>query len=210
MSAPTDPRSRAAAAAARLLVRRIALALPGVTEGKGRFSFAVKNGGKEKGIAWSWLERIHPKKARIPNEDVLAVRVADQLEKEVLLAADEEKFFTEPHYNGYPAVLVRLAYVNEAELRKLITDAWECQAPKQLRGEGARKKGKATAKGKKATATATVKEKGKKATATKVAATKVAATKVVSARPKQPAQRKAAAATKPTRAAQAAARAKRT
>jgi hypothetical protein len=121
-----------AAARARAIVRRIALSLPGVTEGEGRFSFGVMNAGKEKGLAWSWLERVHPKKARVPNEDVLAVRVADQLAKAALLAADPDKFFTEPHYNGYPAVLVRLAHVTEPELQKLLTDAWECQAPKEL------------------------------------------------------------------------------
>jgi hypothetical protein len=49
-----------------------------------------------------------------------------------LLAADPEKFFTEPHYNGYPAVLVRLAAVDEPELRELLVDAWRIQAPKPL------------------------------------------------------------------------------
>jgi hypothetical protein len=50
----------------------------------------------------------------------------------MLLAADAGKFFTEPHYNGFPAVLVRLAAVGEDELRELITDAWRCQAPRDL------------------------------------------------------------------------------
>jgi hypothetical protein len=92
-------------------VRRIAMALPEVRESEDRFAFSVLNKGKEKGIAWVWQERVDPKKARVPQPAVLAVRVANSAEKESLLAADEEKFFTEPHYNGFPAILVRLAAI---------------------------------------------------------------------------------------------------
>src|SRR5262247_2810863 len=92
-------------------VRRIAMALPGVIEGHERFAFSVEHKGKPKGFAWVWMERVHPKKARVPCPDVLAVRVRDQSEKAALLAGDPEIFFTEPHYNGYPAVLVRLAAI---------------------------------------------------------------------------------------------------
>jgi hypothetical protein len=113
-------------------VRRIALSLPEVVEGDDHFAFSVLNRGKRKGIAWVWMERVHPRKARVPQPDVLAVRVADEGEKESLLASDPDKFFTEPHYNGFPAVLVRLAAVDEDELRELLTDAWRCQAPKAL------------------------------------------------------------------------------
>jgi hypothetical protein len=45
---------------------------------------------------------------------------------------DQKKFFTEPHYNGYPAVLIRLEAVTVSELRPLMTEAWRCQAPKEL------------------------------------------------------------------------------
>ena len=113
-------------------VRRIALSLPHVSEEEGRFAFSVQNRGKQKGIAWVWLERVDPKKPRVPNPDVIAIRVADESEKEMLLASDKEKFFTEPHYNGYPAVLVRLAAIDEDELEELITDAWRCQAPREV------------------------------------------------------------------------------
>jgi hypothetical protein len=118
-------------------VRRIALSLPGATEASGRFAFSVENKGKQKGFVWVWLERIDPKKARVPNPAVLAVRVRDQGEKEALLAGDPDKFFTEPHYNGYPAVLVRLEAVSTAELRQLVTEAWRCMAPRELLGEAA-------------------------------------------------------------------------
>jgi len=50
-------------------------------------------------------------KPRVPRPDVLAVRVRDQAEKAALLAGDPKRFFTEPHYNGFPAVLVRLPAV---------------------------------------------------------------------------------------------------
>jgi hypothetical protein len=113
-------------------VRRIAMALPEVRESEDRFAFSVLNKGKEKGIAWVWQERVDPKKARVPQPAVLAVRVANSAEKESLLAADEEKFFTEPHYNGFPAILVWLAAIEPDELRELIVDAWRCQAPRTL------------------------------------------------------------------------------
>ena len=113
-------------------VRRIALTLPGTTEGTERFAFSVANKGKQKGFVWVWLERKDPKKARTPCPTVLAVRVRDQAEKATLLAGDPDVFFTEPHYNGFPAVLVRLPKVPRALLRKLIVDAWRCQAPRKL------------------------------------------------------------------------------
>jgi hypothetical protein len=60
------------------------------------------------------------------------VRVAGRAGKELLLGSDADKFFTEPHYNGFPAVHVRLAAVDASELRELLTDAWRCQAPRSL------------------------------------------------------------------------------
>jgi len=86
-------------------VRRIALALPETVEKKGRFAFEVRNKGKLKGFVWVWLERIAPKKPRVPQPKVVAVRVANLFDKDFLIAADPEKFFTEPHYDGFPAVL---------------------------------------------------------------------------------------------------------
>ena len=113
-------------------VRRVALSLPQTSEATDHFGFGVLNKGKLRGFAWAWNERIEPKGPRVPNPEVLTVRVASQTEKEELLAADPEKFFTEPHYNGFPAVLVRLPAIDAAELAELITDAWRCQAPRAL------------------------------------------------------------------------------
>jgi hypothetical protein len=111
-------------------VQRIALSLPGTVQATNDFAFSVKNGTRQKGFAWVWKERVDPKKPRVPNPDVLAVRVADLDEKELLLATCAGWLFTEPHYHGFPAVLVRLKKVRLAELKRLLTGAWQCQAPK--------------------------------------------------------------------------------
>jgi hypothetical protein len=120
-------------------VRRIALSLPGAREGEGKFAFSVGDGSKEKGFAWVWMERREPGKPRAPRPDVLAVRVKDSTEKAMLLAGDPEVFFTEPHYNGFPAVLVRLPRVTRRQLRKLLEDAWRCQAPRARLADPARR-----------------------------------------------------------------------
>jgi len=113
-------------------VRRIALALPGAIEATDRFAFSVLVKGKPKGFAWAWNQRVDPKKPRVPRADVLAVRVRDQAEKALLLSGDPDRFFTEPHYDGFPAVLVRLPRVTVPQLRKLLFEAWRCQAPREL------------------------------------------------------------------------------
>lgn len=113
-------------------VRRIALALPDTSEADDRFAFSVRHKGKQKGFVWAWNERVEPKKPRVPRPDVVAIRVLDQVDKEALLASDERRFFTEQHYDGFPAVLVRLPLIRVAELEELIVDAWRCQAPRAL------------------------------------------------------------------------------
>src|SRR5690348_15546332 len=107
--------------ATRSDVRRIALSLPGTGESKTDFAFDVEVKGKRKGYCWVWKERVDPKKARIPNPAVLAVRVANNGVKEMMIDNEPAKFFTEPHYNGYPAVLVRIKEVTVGELRSLLT-----------------------------------------------------------------------------------------
>jgi hypothetical protein len=111
-------------------VRRIALALPGAVELEDRFAFAIPNRDKLKDFAWVWMERLEPKKPRVSRPDVLAVRVGSQDEKAMLIAAEPNKFFTEPHYSNFPAVLIRLDAVSTDELAELIADAWKCQAPR--------------------------------------------------------------------------------
>lgn len=113
-------------------VREIALSLPETSEDPGRFAFSVNNKGKQKHFVWVWLERLQPKKARVPNPEVIAIRVSNLDEKDFLLAAEAGKFFTEPHYNGFPAILLRLADVGYDELSGLLLNAWSFQAPAAL------------------------------------------------------------------------------
>lgn len=113
-------------------LQKIALSFPETTQEEGRIAFAVLNKGKPKGFAWVWLERVDPKKARMANPDVIAIRVRNNTEKEMLIEAEPTKFFTEPHYNGFPAILVRLTAVDIGELEALLRNAWRCQAPPAL------------------------------------------------------------------------------
>jgi hypothetical protein len=135
-------------------VRRLALALPGTEEEQGRFAFGVRKQGKLKGYAWVWLERTAEKMPRVPNPSVLAVRVSSLAEKDIMIGAEPAKFFTEPHYNGFPAVLVRLSEVTVPELRQLLEDAWRCQAPAALTATKSKRAKPAAAKPAKATAAA--------------------------------------------------------
>jgi len=66
-----------------------------------------------------------------PYGGVLMVGVADLGEKEALLASDPRCYFTVPHYDGYPAVLVRIAVTDLDELRELLMEAWMRAAPKR-------------------------------------------------------------------------------
>lgn len=120
-------------------VRRIALALPGTREEESHFAFAVQRGDEWRKFCWVWLERIHAKKARVPCADVLAVRTANLDEKEAMLLAEPERFFTEKHYDGYPAVMVRLPLVRVPELRALLQAAHGAQSTTPPRKKSARK-----------------------------------------------------------------------
>lgn len=114
-------------------VRRIALALPGVTEEPsygGTRSWKVNN----KGVVWErplrkadleWLGE------RAPKGPVLGVRVPETEMKDVLLKADPSVFFTTPHFDGYPAVLIRLDKISLKQLKDVILEAWLCRAPKR-------------------------------------------------------------------------------
>jgi hypothetical protein len=66
------------------------------------------------------------------NPDALVLRVADLGEREMLLRSEPEVFFSTPHYDGWPYVLVRLAAVDPVELGELIEDAWRVFAAKRV------------------------------------------------------------------------------
>lgn len=67
-----------------------------------------------------------------PVGDILGARVADEGVKFGLIADEPDVYFTTPHFDGYPAVLVRLAQIAVPDLTELITEAWLAQAPKKL------------------------------------------------------------------------------
>jgi hypothetical protein len=67
-----------------------------------------------------------------PQGDILGVRVPDEGVKFALIADEPRIYFTTPHFDGYPAVLVKLAAIDERGLRELIVEAWLTQAPKRL------------------------------------------------------------------------------
>jgi hypothetical protein len=110
-------------------VRQIASELEGAIEGEDRFGFAVLVKGKAKGFLWTWAERVHPKKPKVINDGVIAIVVPNALAKEMLIASNPAIYFTEPHYDGYLAVLVRLAAISVEELRPLIQEAYNCKLP---------------------------------------------------------------------------------
>ena len=113
-------------------LRRLALALPQVDDRSGEDRLAFEVAGK--GIAWTYLVRAAPKKPRLPQIDVLAVR-CEMARKEMLIAAAPDRFFDDDHYRGFPAVLVRLDTIEEDELAGLLSEAWRIQAPKKVQGE---------------------------------------------------------------------------
>jgi hypothetical protein len=112
-------------------VRGIALSLPGTSEDPHEFRFLVEG----KMFVWLWPERVAPKRARVPNPDVIVVRVGSEIDKQVLIAMDGRVFFTEPHYDGYAAVLVRLPLIDVDQLTDVVTEAWRCRASKLLQAE---------------------------------------------------------------------------
>jgi hypothetical protein len=67
-----------------------------------------------------------------PDGEILGVRVSDEGVKFALVADEPDVYFTTPHFDGYSAVLVKLAEIDVMDLEELITEAWVNQAPKKL------------------------------------------------------------------------------
>jgi hypothetical protein len=115
-------------------VSRLALALPETAERSGRDGLRDWR-VKDKGFVWERPLRKADLAAlgdAAPTGPILGVRVPDLGAKEALLATDADVYFTTPHFNGYPAVLVRLERIDVPDLEELVVEAWLVQAPKRL------------------------------------------------------------------------------
>ena len=115
-------------------VGRMAMQLPEVAEGESRGSRVWSVGGK--GFAWERpfskadLKRFGDQTP--PDGPILGVRVEDLGEKEAVLAAQPKGFFTIPHFDGYPAVLIQLRAVTKTVVKDALLDAWLACAPARL------------------------------------------------------------------------------
>jgi hypothetical protein len=117
-------------------VRRLALALPETSEGTSRGNVMWKV--RDKLFVWERPLRRPDLEAlgdAAPEGPVLGARVEHLGAKEALLADDPGVYFTTPHFDGYPAVLVRLDAIELEELQGLVVDAWVARAPKRLAEE---------------------------------------------------------------------------
>jgi hypothetical protein len=115
-------------------VRRLALALPGTAEAPSHDGLPAWR-VKDKLFVWERPLRRADLEALgdgAPDGPILGARVEHLVAKEAVLSDDPSVFFTTPHFDGYPAVLVRLDRIAAGELEEVITEAWLVRAPKRL------------------------------------------------------------------------------
>lgn len=111
-------------------VRRCALRLPEVTEEVPRdWRVQKKTIVWERPLRQKDLEHLGDS---APKGAILGARVQDVGVKDALVADQPEVFFTTPHFDGYPAVLIRLSQISKQDLEEIITEAWLIRAPKRL------------------------------------------------------------------------------
>jgi hypothetical protein len=114
-------------------VRRIALALPETSE---RLSRELRQWRvRDKLFVWERPLRRSDVEAlgdRAPEGPILGARVEHLVAKDALLATDPNVYFTTPHFDGYPAILVRLNRIGPEDLHEVIVEAWLARAPKRL------------------------------------------------------------------------------
>lgn len=114
-------------------VREIAMRLPEVTEklSWGSAFWRVK----EKGFVWERPLRktdLAELGDAAPEGEIIGFRVADEGEKQAIIASDPDVFFTISHFDGYPAVLGRLQPLGRSKLEEIVEDAWLDRAPRRL------------------------------------------------------------------------------
>ncbi len=93
---------------------------------------------KEKGFVWERPLRRSDLEAlgdAAPDGPILGARVENEMAKEALIANDPDVFFTTPHFNGYPAILIQLENISVEDLTEVIVEAWLMRAPKRLAKE---------------------------------------------------------------------------
>jgi hypothetical protein len=114
-------------------VRRIAMGLPEATERASRGTAQWRVRDKlfvwERPLRRSDLEALG---AAAPDGPILGARVEHLVAKDALLADDPAVFFTTPHFDNYPAILVQLEKIGLPDLEEVIVEAWLCRAPKRL------------------------------------------------------------------------------
>jgi len=117
-------------------VRRMALALPESSE---RISRDLRQWVvKDKLFVWERPLRRADLAAlgdAAPDGPILGARVEHLVAKEAMVADPSGVFFTTPHFDGYPAVLVRLDAIAPADLEEVVVEAWLARAPKRLAQE---------------------------------------------------------------------------
>jgi hypothetical protein len=117
-------------------VRRIALELPEVDERESRGLLQWRVRGKL--FVWERPLRKGDLVAlgfSAPTGSILGARVVDESEKAAWLAEGSGLYFTTPHFDGYPAILVQLDDIAVADVQRVIVEAWLARAPTRLAEE---------------------------------------------------------------------------
>jgi hypothetical protein len=114
-------------------VARLALAMPEATErlSRGNRQWCIKD------LLFVWERPLRNSDLEAlgdtaPEGPILGARVEHLVAKDAMIASDPGVFFTTPHFDGYPAVLVQLDHIAPGDLEEVVVEAWLNRAPKRL------------------------------------------------------------------------------